>query len=161
MKKPVNIVIVIALLLFPLTGLCQGDSYSLLTERYIDRPLSMHRGQLQWNSGYEFSSLNKLYDINGASLDLDEEGLASAQHLFPLQYQTLIRQTICDLAKADLLRATMDEHFLAHRQPEDSQVDHALGCAGISAHLACWAIPVRSNSALRRKTQRLIGDIVC
>ena len=84
MKIQINIVFILIFLALHLKALCQNDTYSLLTERYVDRPVTMHRGQLQINSGYEFSSLNKIYDFEGNSLDLNDEGIASEQHLFPI-----------------------------------------------------------------------------
>jgi len=83
MKLRESILFTFLLITFP--GICQDNAFSLLTERYVERPLSMHRRQLQINSGYEFSSLNKLYDFKGNSLDLNEEGIASAKHLFPVE----------------------------------------------------------------------------
>jgi hypothetical protein len=62
----------------------ETDIYSLLTERYIDRPINMHRGQVQVNTGYELSVLNRKFDINGKTLNLAKDGSAAMQHLFPL-----------------------------------------------------------------------------
>lgn len=59
------------------------DRYSLLTERYIDRPLAMYKGQLQFNTGYEFSIISKKYDPVGKKIDLAKEGSVTASHLFP------------------------------------------------------------------------------
>ena len=61
------------------------SKYDLLTERYVERPVAVHAGQLQINTGYEFSIINKIYDFDGNSLDLTEEGVVSARHLFPLE----------------------------------------------------------------------------
>jgi hypothetical protein len=60
------------------------DIYSLLTERYIDRPINIHRGQIQINTGYELSVLNRKFDIQGKAVNLAKDGSAAMQHLFPL-----------------------------------------------------------------------------
>jgi hypothetical protein len=60
-----------------------ADSYSLLTERFVDRPINVHRGQLQVNTGYELSVLNKKFDPEGKVVNLAKDGSAAMQHLFP------------------------------------------------------------------------------
>jgi hypothetical protein len=61
-----------------------SDIYSLLTERYVDRPIIVHRGQIQVNTGYELSVLNRKFDIYGKAVNLAKDGSAAMQHLFPL-----------------------------------------------------------------------------
>ena len=62
----------------------QGDNkYNLLTERYVDRPLAMHKGQFQIASGYQFSIINQKYDQDGNKIDLTIDGSVSAQHKLP------------------------------------------------------------------------------
>jgi hypothetical protein len=77
------------LLLLLLTGFYklpaqETDIYSLLTERYVDRPINVHRGQLQVNTGYELSVLNRKFDTEGKAVNLAKDGSAAMQHLFPL-----------------------------------------------------------------------------
>jgi len=60
------------------------DIYSLLTERYVDRPINVHRGQIQINTGYELSVLNRKFDLHGKAVNLAKDGSAAMQHLFPL-----------------------------------------------------------------------------
>ena len=84
MRIRIGILFIFLLTMFPVTCLGQDDVFSMLTERYVDRPIAMHRGQLQINTGYEFSTLSKIFDFKGNILDLGEEGIASAKHLFPL-----------------------------------------------------------------------------
>jgi hypothetical protein len=55
----------------------------ILTERYVDRPVSMHRGQLQFNTGYDFSIINHKYDPEGNRIDLATDGSVSGKHTFP------------------------------------------------------------------------------
>ena len=61
----------------------EKDIYSLLTEKYVDRPLAMHKGQLQVNTGYEFSIINKAFDVDGGQIDLATDGSVFSKHLFP------------------------------------------------------------------------------
>jgi len=63
----------------------EDNSYDLLTERYVDRPIAMHKGQLQFNSGYEFSIINRKYDVSGKKIDLATDGSVSAKHLMPFE----------------------------------------------------------------------------
>jgi len=60
-----------------------NDIYSLLTERYVDRPIILHRGQIQINTGYELSFLNRKFDLEGKTVNLAKDGSAAMQHLFP------------------------------------------------------------------------------
>ncbi len=85
MRIKIGILFIFLLTVFPVTCLGQDDAFSLLTERYVDRSIAMHRGQLQINTGYEFSNLSKIYDFKGNILDLSAEGLASSKHLFPIE----------------------------------------------------------------------------
>ena len=73
------------LLIFHLLPGQDTDVYSLLTERYVDRPINIHRGQLQVNSGYKYSLINKKFDAEGTKIDLTEDGSPAAEHLVPLE----------------------------------------------------------------------------
>jgi hypothetical protein len=67
-----------------INSFCQpGDKYSLLTQRYVERPLAMYKGQLQFTTGYEFSIISKKYDPDGEKIDLSQEGSVAARHMFP------------------------------------------------------------------------------
>ncbi len=77
--------------LFPLLSLDlnklsaqETDVYSLLTERYVERPINVHRGQLQVNTGYELSVLNRKFNTEGKAINLAKDGSVAMQHLFPL-----------------------------------------------------------------------------
>lgn len=61
------------------------SKYDLLTERYVDRPVAMHKGQFQFSSGYEFSIINAKYYVNGKKIDLAFDGSASAKHMIPFK----------------------------------------------------------------------------
>jgi len=60
-----------------------SDLYSLLTERYVDRPVAMYKGQFQMKTGYHFSLIRKMFDPDGEKIDLTENGLVAAKHLLP------------------------------------------------------------------------------
>ena len=60
-----------------------GDKYSLLTQKYVERPLAMYKGQLQFNTGYDFSIISRKFDAEGEKIDLSTEGSVAAKHLFP------------------------------------------------------------------------------
>lgn len=62
----------------------ETDIYTLLTEKYVERPLAMHKGQLQANTGYEFSIINKSFDLSGDPIDLRTDGSVFARHFFPI-----------------------------------------------------------------------------
>lgn len=63
----------------------------LVNERKIDRPLTLHKGQLQFNTGYEISVISKEYDNTGSSISLADKGIASILHkyYFELNYGLL------------------------------------------------------------------------
>lgn len=59
-----------------------GDSI-LASERAIDRPITMHKGQLRSTGGYGLNFISRRYDIRGESVDLAEDGIAnSIRHRF-------------------------------------------------------------------------------
>ncbi|MBN2215248.1 MAG: hypothetical protein JW723_13505 [Bacteroidales bacterium] len=60
--------------------------FSLLTERAVDRPLTMHKGQLQANIQYGFSRNTLKYNDFGSSLNLQEEGIAFSDHVFEARF---------------------------------------------------------------------------
>ncbi len=62
----------------------QGQNSILLVERSVDRPLTVHKNQLQINAGYDFSMLSRRIDESGNIVNLSEAGIASAMHTFPL-----------------------------------------------------------------------------
>jgi hypothetical protein len=87
MKKgifPVIFILLLQLLNCNLIHSQDTDIYSLLTERYTDRPINLHRGQIQVNTGYELSVLNRKFDTHGKAVNLSKDGSAAMQHLFPL-----------------------------------------------------------------------------
>jgi len=63
----------------------------LVNERKIDRPLTLHKGQLQFNPAYEISIISKKYDNNSNKIILANEGTASVLHkyYFELSYGIL------------------------------------------------------------------------
>ncbi len=63
----------------------------LLNERVVDRPVSLHKGQLQTNAFYTFDFFTKSYDHNSSRSDLRDQGIASAMHgyLFNISYGIL------------------------------------------------------------------------
>lgn len=63
----------------------------LVNERKIDRPITLHKGQFQFNPAYEISILSKSYDKDGNKQNLAELGSASVLHryLFEINYGIL------------------------------------------------------------------------
>lgn len=62
----------------------QEQNSILLVERSIDRPLTVHKNQLQINAGYDFSMLSRRIDESGNRINLSKAGIASAMHTFPM-----------------------------------------------------------------------------
>jgi hypothetical protein len=60
------------------------DKYTLLTEPFNLRPLNMHKGQLQINTGYRLGVRTKSYNDAGQKISLDTDGTASVRHSFLL-----------------------------------------------------------------------------
>lgn len=69
----------------------QEDKYTLLTEPFNQRPVAMHKGQLQFNAGYRLAARTGLYDNAGEKIDLKEDGTAVAGHgyFFDLRFGIL------------------------------------------------------------------------
>lgn len=59
-----------------------GENSDILTERVVDRPLTLHAGQLQINPGYQLSIGSRKYDPDGNKIDLAKEGTAMVRHLY-------------------------------------------------------------------------------
>jgi len=79
------------ILLFMIAGLTAhcwsqtGGNTDILTERVVDRPLTLHAGQLQINPGYQLSIGSRKFDADGDKIDLASEGTAMVQHLYNLE----------------------------------------------------------------------------
>jgi len=58
----------------------------LVNERKIDRPLTLHKGQLQFNPAYEISIISKEYDNNGNNINLADKGTASVLHKYFFEF---------------------------------------------------------------------------
>ncbi len=54
----------------------------LLNEPLIDRPLQMHKGQLQFNAGYGLHYATQYFQNNGNKFSLEEEGKSILTHSF-------------------------------------------------------------------------------
>lgn len=63
-------------------GNAQDDKYSLLTEPFVERPVSMHRGQLQVNGAYQLSVTSGYFENNSEKSDLVEDGRAAVGHRY-------------------------------------------------------------------------------
>ncbi|UCH15762.1 MAG: hypothetical protein JSV22_07285 [Bacteroidales bacterium] len=87
----------------------------LLNERVVDRPVSLHKGQLQINSFYLFDLFTKSYDNNSVKSNLRDQGTASAMHnyLFNLNYGILehIQFTI-GMNYTSTTRRTHDKYYI-------------------------------------------------
>jgi hypothetical protein len=57
----------------------------LVNERKIDRPVTLHKGQMQFNTGYEISVISKEYDNTGSAISLTDKGIASILHKYCLE----------------------------------------------------------------------------
>jgi hypothetical protein len=82
----------ITLSLYVLVNLAAQDVIPiLLNERAVDRPVTLHKGQLQTNAFYAFDFFNKFYDQNSSGGNLTDKGLASAMHsyMFKINYGIL------------------------------------------------------------------------
>lgn len=90
MKKYILLLFPLVLLLFQTSTVISQtneggtDKYSLLTEPFNLRPINVHKGQFQINTGYRMSVRTKYYDANGDVIGLTEDGSASIQHSYLL-----------------------------------------------------------------------------
>lgn len=66
----------------------QSDRYSLLTEPFINRSVSMHKGQIQINPAYQISISGGYFENNGEKTSLQEDGAAVIGHssFFNIKY---------------------------------------------------------------------------
>ena len=87
----------------------------LLNERVIDRPVSLHKGQLQTNAFYMFDFFTKSYDNNSVKSNLRDQGIASAMHsyLFNINYGILehIQLTIA-MSYTSTTQRTYDKYYI-------------------------------------------------
>lgn len=66
-------------------GFTQEKAGSFLTEPYSERPLTLHKGQFAFQTGYELSVLNKMFTETGGLIILREDGSAAIKHMFPFK----------------------------------------------------------------------------
>lgn len=111
------------LLVFHILAGQEGDVYSLLTERFVDRPINVHRGQLQVNSGYKFSIINKKFDSDGNKIDLTEDGSPAVEHLIPLDIRFGVLEHLQFSAKINYARSGIREQNLLIITDEQINID--------------------------------------
>ncbi|MFW6327213.1 MAG: hypothetical protein ACOC2F_02785 [Bacteroidota bacterium] len=58
----------------------QPSSNPLLDESRVDRPVTLHKGQIEVNSSYGLTVFGNKYDGSGIKTDLQEKGLATIKH---------------------------------------------------------------------------------
>jgi hypothetical protein len=58
------------------------DKYTLLTMPYNKRPLTLYKGQFQFNAGYKFAIRSRSYDKDGNLVILKDIGTASVYHYY-------------------------------------------------------------------------------
>jgi len=99
-----------------INGQTANDSI-LVNERKIDRPLTLHKGQLQVNPAYEISIISKEYDNNSNSINLSDEGTASVLHkyYFELNYGIF-----------DFLQATIELNYAKRGERHEDQYIYVL-----------------------------------
>lgn len=59
-----------------------GRDSVLLKERSIDRPITLHRGQVRLEGGYTLATITKGFDEDGQVYDLKSSGTSFARHQF-------------------------------------------------------------------------------
>jgi hypothetical protein len=112
------------LLTFSFLAAQETDVYSLLTERFVDRPINVHRGQLQINSGYNFSIINKKFDADGKSIDLTEDGSPAVKQLIPLDIRFGILEHLQFSAKINYARTGIRERNIGIATEDQISIDH-------------------------------------
>jgi hypothetical protein len=109
-----NFIFLFSLFLTALTLNAQTNNDSILAyERKIDRPLTLHKGQLQFNTAYKISIISKEYDNNRNSINLADEGIASVLHkyYFGLNYGIL-----------DFLQASIEFNYAKRGERHENQL---------------------------------------
>jgi hypothetical protein len=84
-------------LLLPLWCCAQSARDTILAkERSIDRPLTLHRGQLRIEGGYGLSAVTRRFDLDGDKIHLRDEGRSFVQHqwLVDVRYGLLENLTL-------------------------------------------------------------------
>ena len=56
-----------------------------VVERYIDRPLALHRNNLEFSLDYDFGALLKIFDEKGKSINMANEGIAASNQKINFQ----------------------------------------------------------------------------
>ena len=73
----------------------------MLKERTIDRPITLHKGQLRGEAGYALATITKGFDRSGQSYDLKSSGTSFARHHFHLGIRYGILQNLTIEAYTD------------------------------------------------------------
>jgi hypothetical protein len=85
----------------------QVDINTLLTEPFVDRPLTLHRGELQVEAGYLFRNSGKQYNRDGKVTSLSKEGVASLLHAWHLKVTLGILEFVEITAGASYLNTSV------------------------------------------------------
>lgn len=76
-------IILSIIIIHDIKGQIQENNKSL--ERFIDRPLTLHKNNLEFYFGYQFGSLRNSFDKNGNRLNMAKEGVTASDQMLNLQ----------------------------------------------------------------------------
>jgi hypothetical protein len=103
----------------------------LLNERVVDRPVSLHKSQLQTNAFYAYDFYTKSYDNSSARSNLRDQGIASARHgyLFNISYGILehIQLTVGMNYTSSTQRSTVRYIYISENGIRESEITETKG----------------------------------
>jgi hypothetical protein len=143
-------------LIFLLGGISLMGQYSpktdgsaqslLLSETRIDRPVQMHKNQLQVNPGYGFHVTTGAFDNSGDKINYREQGLASSLHNFNLSVRYGVIEFLefyAGLSYRSTLRRMNDLVILGNEFTEATSITEVKGMDDL--HLGLSIRPVTRN----------------
>jgi hypothetical protein len=146
-------------LLFLLGGISLLGQYSpktdgsaqslLLSETRIDRPLQMHKNQLQVNPGYGFYVTLGAFDGSGEKINYKEQGLASSSNNFSISARYGIAEFLefyAGLSYKSTLRRMNDLVILGNEYTEATSITEIKGMEDLRLGLSIR--PITSNGPI-------------
>jgi len=65
--------------------MAQDSTNNYLSERYIDRPLTLHKNNLEFAFSYQFGALMSIFNENGDHINIADEGISSSNQMLNFQ----------------------------------------------------------------------------
>jgi len=136
-----HLLLSMAVAMVSLSNQAQSPKDSLIAkERSIDRPITLHRGQLRFETGYGFSTVTKQFDSEGQSVDLRDEAKSFVRHMWLLDVRYGILENLhLQISTSYKTQSNLEEQIIITDANGVYQLTKIQSKAGLDDLLIAWS----------------------